>query len=96
MPRHSTSVRHASSSGGALLHKSHSMFGSGLRPRHHPATYADSVGLVGSGISRSGGFGTKVGAVRNRWIEHVQKYAAAHGVSYGVALKGAKASYHKA
>ena len=31
----------------------------------------------------------------NAWIQHVKKYAKSKGVSYGVAMKAAKATYKK-
>lgn len=37
--------------------------------------------------------GMKKAAKKNPWIAHVKKYAASHGLTYGEALKKARASY---
>ena len=39
------------------------------------------------GGAQTGGKGTRVGARKNKWVEHVKKFAAEHGITYAKALK---------
>jgi X-X-X-Leu-X-X-Gly heptad repeat protein len=48
-----------------------------------------------AGKSAAKSAAAKRNANTNSWIQHVKAYAAQHGVSYGEAMKAAKASYNR-